>query len=200
MILYFSKPEFYIPDPSQPESSPKLEFTTPLFRRRLSQLTKMIVQVVHDVTETTGIKNAKQVFISKRGDIGREFSINEQLINDEEILPAGFSLSVFNTPIAQATLACSLKSGYSVIFPSKGNLYQALQAALAPVICKDEKEMLIAYGDEYIQEEYGSLRPEDNRAMAFAVIASSEKKERWKPLELKELKDLSPEEILEKLK
>ncbi|MCR5218050.1 beta-ketoacyl synthase chain length factor [Treponema sp.] len=200
MILYFSKAGYYIPDAASPDASPKLEFTSPLFRRRLSQLTKMIVQVIHDVTQAEGITDIKQVFISKRGDISREFSINEQLINDGEILPAGFSLSVFNTPVAQASLALKLKSGYSVIFPSQGNIYQALQASLAPVICGDEKEILIAYGDEYIQEEYGTLRPEDNQALAFAFIASAEKKEGWTPIEVSSLKDLSPVEILEKLK
>ena len=187
--LYISPISAWTPESEnlEKDSSPKLSFTTPLFRRRLSQLTKMTVQVVHDCLENTHCGDIKQVFTSFRGEINREFSINEQIIKDGAILPAAFSLSVFNAPIAEASIALGLKSGYSVITPSQENFASALLAACAPVLCEEEKAIMFIYADEYIREEYGDLRPSDNSALSFAFVISSENAEGYKKLDLSKI-------------
>lgn len=159
------------------EEAPAISFTTPIFRRRLSQLSKMTIQVVHDAVQEYCCADAKQVFISFRGEIKREFTINEKLIKEKEVSPSAFSLSVFNAPVALAAIACQLKGGYSVIFPSDNNFYNALTAACAPVLCDDEKEVLLVYADELVPECYGNLRPAQNEPMAFAALISSEQKD-----------------------
>ena len=157
--------------------SPKLEFTDPLFRRRLSQITKMTVQVIHDLLEKSHFdKETKLVFMSLRGEISRTFSVTKGLVQDNMILPAGFSLSVFNTPISSATLAFGLKGGYSVIYPSKSDFSQAVKAAVAPVLAGTEKELVLVYADELVPEAYGDKRPEENIPLAFASVLSAEKK------------------------
>ena len=162
----------------QIKESPKLEYTDPLFRRRLSQITKMTVHVVHNLLEKSHVNpETKIVFISLRGEIEREFTINKGLIEDGMILPAAFSLSVFNTPISSATLAFGLKGGYSVIYPSKNNFSDALKTAVAPVLAGTEKEIILVYADELVPEVYGDKRPAENIPLAFAGIISSEKKE-----------------------
>ena len=162
----------------QIKESPKLEYTDPLFRRRLSQITKMTVHVVHSLLEKTNInKETKIVFVSLRGEIEREFTINKGLIEDGMILPAGFSLSVFNTPISSATLAFGLKGGYSVIYPSKNNFSDAFKTAVAPVLAGTEKEIIFVYADELVPELYQDKRPEENIPLAFACVISSESKE-----------------------
>ena len=162
----------------QIKESPKLEYTDPLFRRRLSQITKMTVHVVHNLLETSHVNpETKIVFISLRGEIEREFTINKGLIEDGTILPAGFSLSVFNTPISSATLAFGLKGGYSVIYPSKNNFVDALKTAVAPVLAGTEKEIILVYADELVPEVYGDKRPAENIPLAFAGIIRTEKKD-----------------------
>lgn len=162
----------------QIKESPKLEYTSPLFRRRLSQITKMTVHVVHNILENSHInKETKLVFISLRGEIQREFTINKGLIEDEMILPAGFSLSVFNTPISSATLAFGLKGGYSVIYPSKNSFKSAFEMAVAPILAGTEKEIVLVYADELVPENYGDKIPQENIPLAFAGIVSSEKKD-----------------------
>ena len=158
--------------------SPKLEYTSPLFRRRLSQITKMTVHVVHLLLEKSHIdKETKIVFTSQRGEIARTFSVTKDLVQENMILPASFSLSVFNTPISSATLAFGLKGGYSVIYPSKGDFSQAFKAAVAPVLAGTEKEIMLVYADELVPEAYADKRPEENIPLAFACIVSSEKKD-----------------------
>lgn len=160
----------------QTKESPKLEYTDPLFRRRLSQITKMTVHVVHSLLENTNVsKETKIVFISLRGEIEREFTINKGLIEEGMILPAGFSLSVFNTPVSSATLAFGLKGGYSVLYPSKNDFSQAFMAASAPVLAGTEKQIILVYADELVPEVYGDKRPAENIPLAFACLLSSEK-------------------------
>ena len=162
----------------QIKESPKLEYTDPLFRRRLSQITKMTVHIVHSLLEKTNIsKETKLVFISLRGEIEREFTINKGIIEDGMILPAGFSLSVFNTPVSSATLAFGLKGGYSVLYPSKNNFSEAFKAAVAPILAGTEKEIILIYADELVPELYGDKRPEENIPLAFACVVSAEKKD-----------------------
>lgn len=168
----------------QTKESPKLEYTDPLFRRRLSQITKMTVHVVHSLLETSNIsKETKIVFVSLRGEIEREFTINKGLIEDDMILPAGFSLSVFNTPVSSATLAFGLKGGYSVLYPSKNNFSEAFKAAVAPILAGTEKQIILVYADELVPDLYGDKRPSENIPLAFACIISSDKKENCVTLE-----------------
>ena len=159
-------------DIEKSSSAPKLEYTDPLFRRRLSQISKMTVHVVHALLEKCSFdKDTKIVFVSFRGEIAREFSINKGIINDKMILPAGFSLSVFNTPVALATIAFGLTGGYSAIYPSKGDLPSALKTAIASVLCGDEKKIVLVYADELIPECYGV----DSTPLSFAALVTSEK-------------------------
>ncbi|MCR5613022.1 beta-ketoacyl synthase chain length factor [Treponema sp.] len=166
------------------KSSPSLSYTDALFRRRLSQLSKMTVEVVHNLIEKikTGadkaaaddITKTKIVFTSFRGEIEREFKINQSIIEDEMILPAGFSLSVFNAPVALATMACNLKSGYNTVFPTGEDFASALLCAASPILAGKQKQVIFVYADELIPEVYSDFAPKDKPPLAFAVVLSSE--------------------------
>lgn len=172
--IYISNLHTWNASPENPKEKPKLEFADPLFKRRLSQITRMTIQVVHDLLEEVPeAAEYKQVFVSFRGEIEREFTINRGIIEDSEILPAGFSLSVFNTPIAAASLSLGLKAGYSVIYPGKSNFKDGLLGAAAPVLSGSEEKIILVYADEYVPDEYGSLQPQNNAGSAFACIISA---------------------------
>ncbi|MBR7064508.1 MAG: beta-ketoacyl synthase chain length factor [Treponema sp.] len=159
------------------KDAPKLEYTDMLFRRRLSQVSKMTVQVVHDVLEQdANAKNYKQVFISFRGELQREFQVSKMLVEEHAILPANFSLSVFNTPIALATIALDLHAGYTAIYPAKENFNSAFQGAASSILCANEKspdqKIILVYADELIPEEYNSVEKRACTPFAFACILS----------------------------
>lgn len=184
----------------QTKDSPKLEYTDPLFRRRLSQISKMTIHTIHNLIESINSekpesfdKETKIVFCSLRGEIEREFTINKSLIEDEMILPAGFSLSVFNTPVALATLAFKLTGGYSVLYPSKNNFADCFKAAVSPLLAGTEEQILFVYADELVPEVYGEKRPNENLPFAFATIISRNKKEN--SIELNDFSDISTSPI-----
>ena len=156
--------------------APKLEYTDAIFRRRLSQISKMTIQVIHDLIEKSeAAKDMPQTFVSCRGELAREFSVSKKLVEEKEVSPAAFSLSVFNTPIALATIAFGLRGGYSAIFPSHGNFRNAFEGACAPILSGEEKEVMLVYADELVPEAYKALGTENFEPLAFAAVLSLSK-------------------------
>lgn len=157
-------------------AAPSIQFTDSLFRRRLSQLSKMTVQVVHDILSTTNVdKNTQLVFVSLRGEIDREFKINKTLIEDQMILPAGFSLSVFNAPVALATIAMGLKGGYTAVYPGKQSLVDGILTAASAVASGAQDKIILIYADEMIPECYEGHYDCQNVPLAFAAVLSKNK-------------------------
>ncbi|GHV76902.1 3-oxoacyl-ACP synthase [Spirochaetia bacterium] len=152
------------------KDSPGLEFTPPLFRRRLSQLSRMTIQVIHDILPIG--EDTKIVFVSFRGEITQQLRINRMLIEDGEVTPAAFSLSVFNAPPALAAIALNLRAGYSAIYPAEDRFDSGFLAAASPILCGDAEGTVLVYADELVPEEYGSLRPADKEPLAFAALLS----------------------------
>jgi hypothetical protein len=138
----------------QTTESPALEYTDPLYRRRLSQVSRMTIQVIHDVLPVEA--DTRLVFVSFRGELARQFSINRMLAEDGDIKPAAFSLSVFNTPPASAAIALNLEAGYTAVYPGNGSFRTGLMAALAPVVSGAVREILLVYADELCPGEYGA--------------------------------------------
>jgi hypothetical protein len=150
--------------------SPALEFVSPLFRRRLSQVSRMTIQVLRDLSLPG--ESVKVVFLSFRGEISRQLEINRMLIQEGDLTPAAFSLSVFNTPPALAAIALGLTAGYSALYPGQNRFDQGFSAAAAPVLCGAEEETAFVYADELCPQEYGDLCPVPNEPLAFAALLS----------------------------
>ena len=178
-------------------ASPKLEWTEAIFRRRLSQLTKMTVQVARDIfSDGTLDKKTKIVFLSFRGELEREFKVNKTLIQEESILPAAFSLSVFNAAIAQATIALGLKGGYSCVFPSGADFASGFLSAAAPVLAGTEENIVFIYADENVPDYYKEFLKGPNEPLALAALLSSQKGQNGIECDLKNI-PRSPQEFIQ---
>ena len=176
MKIYITKFAKYQPSHENPAEQPKLEYVDALFRRRLSQITRMTIECVHNLgDDITGLKLG---FASFRGEIARQLKINKGLVEDADVMPAQFSLSVFNTPPAATTIALGMKAGYTAIYPSEDNFLSALLAASSPVLCGSEKNVIFAYADEKIPEEYAECAGFSGELpLAFACLISDAKSE-----------------------
>jgi len=136
---------------SSSEKGPDISFTEPMFRRRLSQISRMTIQVAHDLMP---LDNAKIFFFSFRGELSRQYQVNKMLIEENTLSPAAFSLSVFNAPVALATMALGLKGGYSAIYPQNNSFSTCLEIANAALLGGTEDEIAFIYADEKAQPEY----------------------------------------------
>jgi hypothetical protein len=151
------------------KDGPDLAFTEPVFRRRLSQISRMTIQVLHDLMPFN--EDTKVVFLSFRGEITQQFKINRMIVEDQAVLPAAFAFSVFNAPPALAAMALGLTAAYTAVYPADG-FRSALLAAAAPVLSGSAKEIALVYADELCPPEYGDLCPADNKPLAFGAILS----------------------------
>jgi len=199
--MFVSKLCVWEPPADDLSAAPKLEWTEPIFRRRLSQLTKMTVQVVHDLfSDGTLEKNTKLVFLSFRGELEREFKVNKTLIEEESILPAAFSLSVFNAAIAQATIALGLKGGYTCVFPSGADFASGVLSAAAPVLAQGgDAKIVLVYADENVPDYYKNFLQGPNEPLAFAALLSSQKTDNSVKLDLENI-PRSPREFVQAFK
>jgi hypothetical protein len=154
----------------QTKDGPALEYTDPLFRRRLSQISRMTIQVLRDILPIG--EKTKIVFVSFRGELSQQFKINKMLIEDADLSPAAFSLSVFNTPPGLAAIALNLRAGYTAVYPAKNDFAPGFLAAAAPVLCGDAEESVLVYADEFILPAYQSICAKDagEVPLAFAAV------------------------------
>lgn len=165
---------YYRPPTESPQDAPALAYVDPLFRRRLSQISRMTIEVVSRVQAVA--PQAKIVFASFRGEIARQLKINRALVDDFAVLPAQFSLSVFNTPPAAATIALGMKNGYSAVYPAGRSFGGAFLAAAAPVLAHSEQSVLFVYADELIPDEYWPVLDDEEKnafPLAFAAVLSA---------------------------
>jgi hypothetical protein len=153
---------------SSDAKGPPIDFTDPMFRRRLSQISKMTVRVVHDLLPVG--EGTKIFFVSFRGELSRQYQINKMLIEEKSLMPAAFSLSVFNAPAALATIALGLKGGYSALYPGNNSFSSALSAASASFVSGNQEELIFIYADEQAPPEYGRYLAESPPAVAFALL------------------------------
>jgi len=160
---------------------PEITFTDSLFRRRLSQISRMAVQVVHGLLPVA--ENAKMLFVSFRGELSRQYQINKMLIEEKSLMPAAFSLSVFNAPAALASIAFGLKGGYSAIYPANNSFAAALaaaEAAFQETALSSEAshpsgaELIFVYADEQAPPEYERYNNECTPPLAFAFLLTRE--------------------------
>ena len=139
-----------------------------LFKRRLSQISRMTIQVLHEIMPVG--ENTKTVFVSFRGEITQQFKINRMLIEEGDISPAAFSQSVFNTPPGAATIALNLRAGYSAVYPGNNCFNTGFLSAAVPLLCAGAEQIDLVYADELCPPEYGSLCPHPNTPLAFAAL------------------------------
>ena len=177
--------------------SPDISFTEPMFRRRLSQISKMTIQVVHDLLPVA--EDTKMIFLSFRGELSRQYKINKSFIEDNDIMPAAFSLSVFNAPAALASIAFSLHGGYSAIYPGGDSFSAGLSLAESAFLCGKSEELIFVYADEEIPYEYKDIFPGIHLPLALGFVLA--RKPGTLPIHFSALKEKidCPENFLKRL-
>jgi hypothetical protein len=171
---------------SSDAKGPEISFTDSMFRRRLSQISKMTIQVIHDLLPIN--EDTKIFFLSFRGEITRQYQINKMLIEEKALSPAAFSLSVFNAPAALASMALGLKGGYSAVYPEKNSFYTGLQAARSALLCGTSEELLFVYADEEVKPEYACFFNECPPPSAFGLLLSRTKTQAVKSVPIPQFK------------
>ncbi|MBN2351220.1 MAG: beta-ketoacyl synthase chain length factor [Spirochaetales bacterium] len=163
--------------------TPRLEFLPPLSRRRLSQLSRMVIEVGHRLT--SGGPSLPCVFASRYGEINRQYAISASLLDAGEVGPAVFSLSVFNTPVYLLSIAEKNTAAGSALCAGAYGLAGAFLDALGflrpgspDVAC------LVLFADEALPPDYLPLFGVSPEPYAFGLVLSSRRDPSALPLTL----------------
>jgi len=151
---------------------PPLEHVDAMFKRRLSQLTRMTIHVGHEALK--GQPPMKICFASTYGEISQQYKITSRLIEEKEVSPANFSLSVFNTPVAALSIVEGNTEGYVACYPGVDAFKLALIDSAAALRAGDGTSRLLIVADELIPADYVALQDGINQPYALALVLSSE--------------------------
>ena len=166
-MIYIERAEYFIPSEEQP--LPDVKFVPMLTRRRLSQLSKMVVAVYTAINKD--MPSSKVTFASQFGEITQQLKISQALLDTGNVSPAHFSLSVFNASIANATILQKNTAGYSAVFSGRESFREGLKDCAAALKAGSETERVFIFADEKIPETYAPVAgvPYPNAVCALAL-------------------------------
>ncbi len=166
-MIYIKRAEYFIPSEESP--LPDVKFVPMLTRRRLSQLSKMVVAVNDAISKDE--PPSKVTFASQFGEISQQLKISQTLLDTGNVSPAHFSLSVFNASIANATILTKNTAGYSAVFSGKEAFRDGLRDCVAALKAQSEQERVFIFADERIPETYAPVAgsPYPNAVCALAL-------------------------------
>ena len=154
-----------------PTATPALPHLDAMFKRRLSQLSRMVLHVGHELAAGREIAT---VFASRHGEISQQYKISQNLIQEGEVKPAAFSLSVFNTPVALLSIAEKNHQRGSALDGGAASFTTALLEAAA-LTRRSAGDVLLLCGDESLPEAWQALAglPLPPHALGLLVSASA---------------------------
>ena len=167
MELYINKWAYWAPPADNQAASPPLDYVPPLLKRRLSQLTRMTIEVVHQVLDAA--PESGLVFVSSGGESARQLQVDRMLIEDGGILPAPFSLSVFNASPAMATIALGMKGGYTALFPASDLFREGLAYGAAPIMAGETESAILVFADQQLPVEYNGIAAPEDKIQPYAA-------------------------------
>ena len=164
-IFYIHKYAFW--SASEQEQNPAVDFIPALQRRRLTDLEKIGLFLIHELGALP--KNYKTVFASHWGEWRQTFDLFQQYHTEKQISPAGFSHSVHNAmPGIESVLAKNTQN-YTAIAAKENTLEAALtEAIISPI------PTLLIYAEENNPEFYNSYLSEQIQAHGLACLISTE--------------------------
>ena len=170
--VFIEKIASFIPTEARPK--PDVSFVPMLTRRRLSYVSRMVVLVSDQVSRDKNgnkLEPCKVTFASQFGEITQQLKISETLIDTGMVSPAHFSLSVFNTSIANASILESNTAGYSAVFSGKDAFTTGLTDCLAALENEPGDSRTFIFADELIPETYAPVAgvPYPNAVCAIAL-------------------------------
>lgn len=152
--------------------SPSLKHLPPVSRRRISQVTKMVIEVGHNLSNEN--KNPYVILSSQYGEINQQNKISRGILETGEVKPASFSLSVFNTPISLLSIHENITEPATIILSGENTLYNGLFSTIAQLKSEMDKDILLLFADELLPKDYESIA-NNIEPYCFGVIISSKK-------------------------
>jgi hypothetical protein len=168
MDIYINRWSFWEPKETD---SPPLPFAPNMFKRRLSNLSRMVLHAIHEVAG--GRNDIKITFSSIYGETAQQCSISKEILEKGTVAPAKFGLSVFNIPVALSTILEKNSAGYTAVCAGEKSFEEGLRDCVSALKAGD-RERIFVYGDEMLPSEFQVLANAKNKPCSLALFLSAE--------------------------
>ena len=148
-------------------------YLKPAQRRRLSDISKITLDVAFAVTENRpGIRS---IFASRRGEVGRMADLLHSICTDDDLSPTAFSMSVHNTASGLFSIQSGNKAPSTAIAAGHDTVVAGLIEACS-LLAKGQKEVLLVVTEDQVPDVYRqfSSSGEQPVAAAFLLTAGNE--------------------------
>jgi len=155
--------------------SPAVEFLPSMFRRRLSRLSRMALQVANDCAaplNTLEQQDLPTVFCSRHGELERTVGLLLDQLRGEALSPTAFSMSVHNTASGLYTINAGNTAPSNAVAAMADSLPVALIDAAAALASGRCSRIMVVVAEEPVAALYRDfVGPEFAYAAAFLLVA-----------------------------
>jgi hypothetical protein len=170
--LYFNK-ELAL-DLSQ---KPDVTFLPAMFRRKLSPLCRMVFATVNSLKKQDALKNSPLVFSSRHGELDLSIKLINSMIESEPMSPAGFSMSVHNSPAGLLSIFYKNKNASTAISARGTTLSAAFLEAVTQL--QINEQVVLCYADLSMPEPFKQFENNEVYPRCLTMVlntGASEKK------------------------
>jgi 3-oxoacyl-(acyl-carrier-protein) synthase len=154
--------------PSGAISSAQLSQIAPLYRRRLSNLSRMAIIAASSCLNEK-VPRLHTVFASRHGEIGSTVKMLHDLSRQTRLSPAAFSLSVHSTAAGFLSIARSDHSSFTTVSAGTETLFAAFQEAAGQLTKNPSLSLLVICADEMLPEELRKFGDSMDKDYALAL-------------------------------
>ncbi|OOH90648.1 hypothetical protein BMT54_04225 [Pasteurellaceae bacterium 15-036681] len=155
--------------------APKLAFLPAMKRRRLSDSARLFFESAWELTADNS--NIPVVYASLNSEINRSFALWQTLLQEGDVSPTSFSLSVHNALVGQWSEMRQVKQETTAITAQKDNFEIALLEAFLLLNDGNEK-VLVVIAEDPLTESYNA-QPITRQPFAYALAMVIEKGEQY---------------------
>lgn len=147
---------------------PALNWVNPMLRRRLSFLSRLMLDVAHRISAERQIDS--WVFASRHGELQTTVQVLRDIARQEPLSPMAFSLSVHNTGAGLFSIAGGVQAPMTAVAAGRDTLIMALYEGIAKHRAHQAETVAVIYAEERIADDYTNHQDGDADALALALL------------------------------
>ncbi|CZF78709.1 beta-ketoacyl synthase chain length factor [Grimontia marina] len=149
-------------------ATPSANAIPAMMRRRMSPLSKLVVQVAAELTDQEEIAYA--VFSSRHGELQRTIQLLLDILSGESASPTAFSQSVHNTAAGLFTIATKKPIPATSLAGGKDGFHYALLEAFIFLSQHPDKKVLVVDFDAPLPEIYAKFDAHTTAPYALGLV------------------------------
>lgn len=158
------------PSPLAGAGSPSVDFLPPLFRRRCSPLSRLMLHVAYAACGPETIGVLPTVFASRYGELALTLSLLDTLARSEPLTAAGFTHSIHNTQVGLFSIAAKNREMATALSAGANTFPCAVLEALALIERAGGGAALMVIADEPVPPAFEVFDDEPTGTYALALI------------------------------